>query len=92
MNEGAEAWRDAYGGQAMSILNSIQVGVGLMTEREAIEMAEEVCTVDYTMVRPSFDGSTGEWKVWFYKGGNTVGGDQTVWISPDGEIKSEYGE
>lgn len=91
MNEGADAWWEEYGAQAMSIIHSIRVGGDLMRESEAVQRAETACTVDYNSIRTTFDAVTGEWKVWFYRD-YTAGGDQTVWIAPDGEFRTEYGE
>lgn len=91
MNEGAEIWWDEYGEQAMAILHSVQVGGELLKESEAIERAESSCTVNYNAIRTEFDQSTGVWTVRFYMM-DTAGGDQTVWIAPDGEIRTEYGE
>ena len=91
MNEGAENWWDEYGGQAMSILHSIRVGEGILAQSEAEEIAKTVCTVEYDRIRPVFDGDSGEWEICFYKS-SVAGGGRTVWISPDGEIRSEYGE
>lgn len=91
VNEGADGWWAEYGGQAMSILNSVRVGEGYMRESEAVALAEKHCTVDYNAMRPTFDAGNGEWKVWFYKM-DTVGGDQTVWVSPDGTVRRESGE
>ena len=91
MNEGAENWWDEYGGQAMTILNSVQVGGELLKQNEAVERAQGVCTVDYNAMRTTFDADSGEWKIWFYRD-YTAGGDQTVWITPDGETRTEYGE
>jgi len=91
-NEGADVWWDTYGSQAMTILNSVRVGEGLLKESEAVEIAGTACTVDYDTVRPVFDRDSGEWEILFYKR-NTVGGDQTIWIGPEGEIlKTESGE
>ena len=92
MNEGAESWWDEYGPQAMAILHSIRVGEGLLKESEAVTQAQEVCTVSYNAQRAAFDADSGEWEIWFYCRDNTAGGDQTVWIAPDGTIRTEYGE
>lgn len=91
INEGAENWWDEYAGQAMAILNSIRVGEGLLAQSEAEEIAKTVCTVEYDQIRPVFDGDSGEWEICFYKS-SVAGGGQTVWVSSDGEIRSEYGE
>jgi len=91
-NEGADVWWDDYGGQAMTILDSVRVGKGLLKESGAVEIAKTACNVDYNTVRPTFDRDTGEWEVHFYHD-TGPGGGQSVWIGPDGEIlKTESGE
>ena len=50
-----------------------------------------VCTVHYNAMRSTFDVDSGEWEILFYLM-DTVGGDQTVWVSPDGKTRSESGE
>ena len=90
MNEGADSWWADYGGQAMTILNSIRVGEGFLRESEAVELAKSACTVNYNTVRPVFDAGNGEWKINFYRDYTT--GGQTVWIGPEGTVRTEYGE
>ena len=91
MNEGADGWWAEYGGQAMAILDSVHVGGELLRQSQAEELAMSVCTVDYNAMRSTFHGDSGEWEILFYLM-DTVGGDQTVWVSPDGKTRSESGE
>lgn len=92
LNEGAEAWWAMFGDEAMRILGSAQQGVGIIYEADAIKTAEKECTVEYDTVRADFDFMEGIWEVHFYTM-NTVGGNQTVWVSSMGEVlRTEYGE
>ncbi len=77
INEGADAWWDEYGDEAMTILERITVGEGLLPEEKAIHFAKDVCVVDYTDIRTWFDSQNGTWDITFYTE-DALGGGQTV--------------
>ncbi|MBQ8812930.1 MAG: hypothetical protein IJZ85_00310 [Lachnospiraceae bacterium] len=92
MNEGASAWWDQYGDEALRIVESAVVAANLTGETEAIEIASQKCNVEYNQVRAYFDFDTGLWSVNFSKK-NTAGGDQTVFVDTQGNITGiQYGE
>ena len=90
-NEGAGQWWDEYGGEAMEILNTLVVGDGIISEAEAVAIAEKEVTVEYNQTWTSYDSETGLWTVTFGK--SYPGGDQTVTITCEGKvIDIQYGE
>lgn len=92
INEGADTWWSEYGEEAMDILNTLVVGENIISQAEAIAVAEKEVTVAYNQTRTSFDIETGCWTVTFCKK-NTAGGDQTFTITHEGKIVNiAYGE
>lgn len=87
---GAENWWTEDGAGAQ-ILGTAKLGVGSLTETEAIALAEKSCSVKHDTIRPDFDYLTGAWQIRFYSS-ETAGGDQTVTIGADGSVSSVYGE
>ncbi len=70
----------------MAMLESLGLGEGHLRESEAIARAKSACTISYERERAFFNYQNGSWQVRFYTTG-VAGGDQTVWINADGEIK-----
>lgn len=92
MNEGASRWWDEYGDEAMGILNTLVVGDGVISEAEAIAIAEREATVEYNQVSTFYNSETGFWTVSLYKE-YTAGGDQVITITCEGKvIDIQYGE
>lgn len=92
INEGAEAWWNIYGVEAMQILSTLVIAEDVIHEDEAIEIAEAKATVEYDVTKASFDIRTGIWTVTLYKE-NIAGGDQTIKIYADGTIMNiSWGE
>ena len=90
-NEGAGQWWDEYGDEVMQILNTMVVGDGIISEAEAITIAEREATVEYDQTWTSYDSENGLWTVTFGK--RYPGGDQTVAITCEGKvIDAQYGE
>ena len=91
-NDGAGQWWDEYGGEAMRILDTLTVGDGIIREAEAVAIAKDLATVEYSRTITSYDSETGLWTVTLYKE-YTAGGDQTVTITCEGKvIDIQYGE
>lgn len=81
-----------YGKTLMALLGSAELGADVLPEEEAISIAEKECTINYDSKYCEFDVISGKWTICFYKS-NNAGGDQTVIVSPHGEIKNiSYGE
>jgi len=57
-------WNDNYE-MLMSILGTIEVGKGQMTNDEAIEIASKLCPENYKNLYPSFDVENGSWSIPF---------------------------
>ncbi len=93
LNEGADAWWDFFGDEAMDILQGIAVYEKVTMEDKAIAFAKEVCTVEYDTIRAEFDTDRAVWDILFYTT-DTLGGDQLVTVDGfTGEIlEVEYGE
>ena len=67
-NEGASAWLGTYMDEAMRIMDTIRVGVGITNREEAIAAAEQKLSgsdITYDTTRASFDYVTGTWTVTF---------------------------
>lgn len=91
-NMGADVWWDVYGDEAMQILDTLVVGENIITEAQAIEIAQAKATVEYDAIQATYDDETGIWTVALYKK-NIPGGDQVIIISADGNIlEVVYGE
>lgn len=92
VNEGADAWWDEYGREAMQILNTLVVGEGMISEAEAIAIAKNEATVEYDQTRATFNSENGLWTVSLYKK-NSVGGNQDITMTCEGKvIDIKYGE
>lgn len=92
MNEGADAWWEHYGNEAMQILSTLAVADNVISEADALAIAEKAATVEYNEKRASFDSETGCWTVLLSKK-NTLGGDQVLTITSEGKIVDvQYGE
>lgn len=85
-----ELWSE-YESTLMSILESVEVGTGILSESEAIEIAKGECTVAYDTVRAYFDCVDGLWEVRFSTD-NAVGGNQSIWIDAKGEVRDIVSE
>lgn len=94
INEGADIWWDEYKEEAMSILNTIRLAQGMLSEDQAIESAKPHCTVEYDEVWGYFDCEEGTWEITFWVSDPpTASGDQTVLLDVNGTyIDSFYGE
>ncbi len=92
MNEGADAWWEQYGHEAMKILSTVAVGENLISEADAIAIAEKAANAEYNEKEASFDPETGCWTVALFRK-NTLGGDQVLTITSEGKIVDvKYGE
>lgn len=76
-----------YENAVMSILESLEIGTGILSETEAIEIAKAKCSISYDTVRAHFDYINGVWEIRF-SATNIAGGNQTIWIDAQGEIQS----
>lgn len=85
MNQGAEAWWDEYGDEAMQILESMKVAEGMINRAQAIEIAEKNVTVKYDQVHADFDTDNGLWTVGFSQQ-LAAGGNQDFLITYEGKI------
>ncbi len=92
-NEGADAWWDDHGDEAMAILDGIAVYEKVTMEDKAIVFAKEVCNIEYDTIDAVFDTERAVWEIAFYIAG-IDGGDQVVTVDGfTGEIlEIEYGE
>lgn len=80
-----------YEPQILSILETAVLAEGILTEEQAVAIAQGECAIQYKEVKAKFDYSGGTWSVTFGQG--TSGEDQTVTVGPGGEIMDkEYGE
>lgn len=92
INDGADAWLSEYGDEVMQILDTIVVGENIISETDAIAIAEKNATVKYNEKWASFDSESGYWTVSLSKR-NSAGGDQVITITHEGEIADiKYGE
>ncbi len=93
LNEGADAWWDDYGDEAMAILDGIRIYEKVTMEDKAIVFAKEVCNIEYDSIRAEFDTERAVWLIDFSTEGFD-GGDQLVTVDGfTGEIlEIEYGE
>lgn len=92
INDGADQWWREYGEEAMQVLDTLIVGKGIISETEAVEIAQTEVTVDYNETCASFDVENDVWTVDFYKK-NTAGGNQKITITGEGKIIDvQYGE
>lgn len=85
INDGADAWWDEYGNEAMQILSTVVVGEGFIGEDEAIAIAIEEFAEGYDQAFASYDSGTGLWTVSFYRGGSSVS-SQKIMVTCDGKI------
>ena len=95
LNEGADAWWDEFGDEAMAILNGIKIYEKITMEDKAITYAKEVCDVEYDIILAEFDTAQAVWNIVFLIDDiYTDGGGQTVTVDGfTGEILAiEYGE
>ncbi|MBE6713587.1 MAG: hypothetical protein E7580_08810 [Ruminococcaceae bacterium] len=91
-NDGAHIWWDEYGEEAVQILSSANLAEGILSRRQAIELAKKKVTVEYDQTDASFDTEKGYWTVSFSKK-NTLGGDQVFTITHEGKIIDiQYGD
>ena len=63
INEGAEAWWEDYGEEAMEILETLTLAEDIITEAEAIRIARESTDTSFDTARATFDSASGIWTV-----------------------------
>lgn len=80
------AW-EAGREEVLTILNTVQLGRGSMTEQQAIDAASTVYSGAYDMAYGSYDVKRGVWTVRFSAGtpGNTAAG---FTVAPDGTVSA----
>ena len=84
---GSAAW-DGCRDEVLAILGTAQIGRGILTEQQAIELAEAQYDGAYTMAWGRYDVKTGCWSVVFSEdssGGNTV----TRYVDSNGTVSDE---
>lgn len=84
---GSAAW-DGCRDEVLAILGTAQIGRGILTEQQAIELAEAQYDGAYAMVWGRYDVKTGCWSVVFSEdssGGNTV----TRYVDSSGTVSDE---
>lgn len=92
LNEGAGAWWNEYGDEAMQILETLKVADGIIDKATVIDLVKKDVTVEYNEVRADFDIKNGVWTLCFYTR-NVVGGDQTFVVTHEGKVVDMvYGE
>ena len=84
---GSAAW-DGCRDEVLAILGTAQIGRGILTEQQAIELAEAQYDGAYAMAWGRYDVKTGCWSVVFSEdssGGNTV----TRYVDSSGTVSDE---
>ena len=82
------AW-DACRDTVLAILGTAQIGRGILTEQEAVELAKTEYDGDYDTAWGRYDVTTGCWAVTFSKG--TAGGGNAVvrYVGNDGTVSDQ---
>ena len=82
------AW-DACRDEVLAILGTAQIGRGILTEQQAIELAEAQYDGDYDTAWGRYDVTTGCWAVTFSQ--STLGGGNAVirYVGSDGKVSDE---
>ena len=84
---GSAAWEGCRD-EVLAILGTAQIGRGILTEQQAIDLAAAQYDGAYAMAWGRYDVKTGCWSVDFSKdssGGNTV----TRYVDSDGTVSDE---
>lgn len=76
LNEGATQWLAEYASEVMSILDTVVIADGIITEAQAIEIARQKDNAPYDSITADFDLDTGIWTV-------TMSGDETRTVNID---------
>lgn len=82
------AW-DACRDTVLAILGTAQIGRGILTEQEAVELAKTKYDGDYNTAWGRYDVTTGCWAVTFSQ--STLGGGNAVirYVGSDGKVSDE---
>lgn len=82
------AW-DACRDEVLAILGTAQIGRGILTEQEAVELAKTKYDGDYDTAWGRYDVTTGCWAVTFSQ--STLGGGNAVirYVGSDGKVSDE---
>lgn len=82
------AW-DACRDEVLAILGTAQLGRGILTEQEAVELAKTKYDGDYDTAWGRYDVTTGCWAVTFSQ--STLGGGNAVirYVGSDGKVSDE---
>lgn len=83
-NENVDGWWDAYGEQAMDIINSIKLAEGIVWENESIEIASQALKGEFEADRATFDFCEGNWNVHF----TDQETQYTVYVGADGTVQN----
>lgn len=85
---GSAAW-DACRDTVLAILGTAQIGRGILTEQEAVELAAAQYDGDYDTAWGRYDVTTGCWAVTFSQ--STLGGGNAVirYVGSDGKVSDE---
>lgn len=85
---GSAAW-DSCRDEVLAILGTAQIGRGILTEQQAIELAEAQYDGAYAMAWGRYDVTTGCWAVTFSE--STVGGGNAavLYVGSDGTVSDE---
>ena len=83
VTENVSSWWDTYEDQVISIIDSMQLADGIISETMAIEVASQALKNEYEYDRAEFDFCTGEWVITFADGS----AQYAVYVTADGTVR-----